>query len=111
MYFTVYTCRISHIRFNAEKCCSIVLVLKKKLLDFFLPFIPLIAQETQYLCKELPPAVYSYLSNKRGEWNKRGGWRDFIIKVENILKACLGSIPSTLPSVKIQIMGEKVWLT
>ena len=29
-------------------------------------------------------------------------------KVENILKGSLDSIPSPLPSVKIQIMGRKV---
>ena len=32
----------------------------------------------------------------------------FEIKVENILKGILDSIPSPLPSVKIQIMGGKV---
>ena len=31
----------------------------------------------------------------------------FQSKVENILKGSLDSIPSPLPSVKIQIMGEK----
>ena len=31
-------------------------------------------------------------------------------KVEKILKGSLGSIPSPLPSVKIQIMGRKVYL-
>ena len=31
-------------------------------------------------------------------------------KVENILKGSLASIPSTSPSVKIQIMGRKVCL-
>ena len=30
-----------------------------------------------------------------------------VIKVENILKGSLGSIPSPSPSVKIQIMGGK----
>ena len=32
-------------------------------------------------------------------------------KVKKILKGSLGSIPSPLPSVKIQIMGGKVWLS
>ena len=32
------------------------------------------------------------------------------VKVENILKGSLVSIPSPLPSVKIQIMGGKVCL-
>ena len=32
------------------------------------------------------------------------------VKVEEILKGSLGSIPSLLPSVKIQIMGGKISL-
>ena len=34
----------------------------------------------------------------------------YVPKVEKILKVSLYSIPSPLPSVKIQIMGEKVCL-
>ena len=32
------------------------------------------------------------------------------VKVEKILDGCLVMIPSPSPSVKIQIMGRKVWL-
>ena len=41
------------------------------------------------------------------------GWQVFPAppgKVENVLKGSLDSIPSPSPSVKIQIMGEKVCL-
>ena len=42
---------------------------------------------------------------------KRECLRGFlIIKVENILKGSLDSIPSRTPSVKIQLMGGKVCL-
>ena len=36
--------------------------------------------------------------------------KDLIIKVENILKGSLDLIPSPSPSVKIQIIGGKVYL-
>ena len=43
------------------------------------------------------------------------GYKEFdrgseYVKLEKILKGSLGSIPSPLPSVQIQIMGEKVCL-
>ena len=38
------------------------------------------------------------------------GLRKIFIKVENILKGSLDSIPTPSPSVKIQIMGGKVYL-
>ena len=37
-------------------------------------------------------------------------WSQIRVKVEIILKGCLDSIPSSSPSVKIQIMGGKVCL-
>ena len=50
-------------------------------------------------------------------WGKKGGqilsfFKDnwTLIKVENMLKGSLDSIPSPSPSVKIQIMGVKVCL-
>ena len=43
-------------------------------------------------------------------WIFAARWTElaFLFKVEKILKGSLDSIPSPSPSVKLQIMGEKV---
>ena len=50
----------------------------------------------------IPPAMHSeaFIAEFESSLNK----------VEKVLKANLDSIPSPSPSVKIQIMGGKVWL-
>ena len=53
------------------------------------------------------------LNSKEAGWCGKDEYRPkiVIIKVEKILKGSVDSIPSPLPSVKIQIMGGKVCLS
>ena len=44
------------------------------------------------------------------ESNQEDGSKPFLHKVKKILKSSLDLIPSPSPSVKIQIMGRKVYL-
>ena len=100
--------------FFACPCFLGVIGLKMKLklynleLQSFIRLSSIFKKET-IIMKSYNVTILSKIAWNAPDWHIWEHFKHFI-KVEKILKGSLNLIPSTLPSVKIQIMGGKVFL-
>ena len=115
----------SAFRFYQHTAPKWVVQLKGQLLWISKTYIPQKNRETiekfEKICKKkfrfLKKSFGSDTDTENGPWfrwhtnNGRSSEKKAVVKVENILKGSLDSIPSPSPSVKIQIMGGKICLT